>query len=139
MNWVCPDEGKSKILDELFRLTSARESFVLDQYLTGGPVTDASTFTDFTLASYGGYAQVAIARGDWSAASVVAHVGQILKTANPVFTCTSGGPQTVNGLLLRGAISGIIYYGFTYPVGIVMTPTATDTISPLEVQHKTFV
>lgn len=139
MDWVIPDEGKKKILEEVFRTTSSRESFVLDQWLTGGPVADASTSADFTYASYTGYAQIAIARGDWGAATAPASIGQILKTVNPVFTCTGGSPQTVAGLILRGATSGIIYAGCNYSPTISMANTATDTINPLQVQDKTFV
>ena len=139
MDWVCPDEGKIKILDELFRLTSSRESFVLDQWLTGGPVDDDSTFSDFTLATYTGYVQVAISRGDFSAATAPSNIGQILKSVNPVFTCTGGSPQTVAGLLLRGATSGIIYLGCNYSPTISMASGATDTINPMKAKDKTFV
>jgi hypothetical protein len=139
MDWVIPDEGKTKILDEVFRLSTTRESFVLDQWLTGGPVDDDSTGADFTLATYTGYAQIAIARSDWGAATDTAHIGNIIKTVNPVFTCTAGSPQTVAGLLLRGATSGIIYAGCNYSPTIAMAPTATDTINPLKVSDKTFV
>lgn len=137
--WICPNEGKIKILDEIFRLTTARESFVLDQFTAGGPVTDASVAADFTVPTYGGYAQIAIARADFGAATAPANIGQILKTANPVFSCTSGSPQTINGIILRGATSNKIYLGCNYGTPIAMAPTATDTINPLEIQDKTFV
>lgn len=139
MDWVCPDEGKTKMLDEIFRLTTTRESFLLDQWLTGGPVDDNSTSADFTYASYTGYAQIAIARADWGAATDTSNIGNILKTVNPVFTCTGGSPQTVAGLILRGAISGIIYFGCNYSPTISMANGATDTINPLKVSDKTFV
>jgi len=138
MDWVIPDEGKTKILDEIFRLTTARESFVLDQWVSGGPVDDDSTGADFTLASYTGYAQIAIARADWNVATDAAHIGSIEKTTNPVFTCTGGSPQTIAGLLLRGATSGIIYAGCNYSPTISMANGATDTINPLKVSDKTF-
>lgn len=138
-DWVVPNEGKLKMLDEVFRLTTTREAFVLDQFQTNVTVGDASTGADFTISTYGGYAQIAIARGDWSAAAIAANIGEIAKTANPVFSCTSGAAQNVYGLLLRGATSGIIYAGVNYTTVISMVPGATDTINPLKVKDKTFV
>lgn len=138
MDWVCPNEGKTLILDEVFRLTSSRETFLLKQFVSNTTVTDNSTLSDFTIATYTGYADVAIARGDWSAATIVSDIGQIVKSANPVFTCSGGSPQTVYGLLLVGNTSGKVYYGVNYTTPISMAPTATDTINPLKVQHKTF-
>lgn len=137
--WIVPDEGKSLALDELFRLTTTRESFILAQFIGGGPVTDASTFSDFTLASYTGYSSVAIARAAWGAATVTSHIGSIAKSSDPVFTCTGGSPQTVNGLILYGATSGKIYVGVNYSTPIVMASGTTDTITPLKIQDKTFV
>lgn len=138
-SWVIPDEGKKLILDEVFRLTTARESFLLKQFVSNTTVGDASTLADFTIATYTGYADVAVARADWGAATAPASVGQIDKTVNPVFTCTGGSAQTVYGLLLVGATSGKIYCGVNYTTPISMAPTATDTINPLRVQDKTFV
>lgn len=138
MDWVCPNEGKTKILDEIFRLTTTRESFLLKQFVSNTTVDDDSTLTDFTVATYTGYADVAIARGDWSAAAITSDIGHIDKGTNPVFTCSGGSAQTVYGLLLVGATSGIIYYGVNYTTPISMAPTATDTINPLRIQHKTF-
>lgn len=137
--WVVPNEGKIIALDELFRSNTARESFLLAQFTAGGPVADASVFADFTLASYTGYATVAIARASWSAAIVAANVGSISKATDPVFSCTGGSPQTVNGLLLYGATSGKIYLGVNYSTPAVMSAGTTDTITPLKVQDKTFV
>lgn len=137
--WVIPNEGKTLILDEVFRLTTTRETFLLKQFVSNTTVADASTLGDFTIGSYTGYADVAIARGDWSAAAAVANIGGIQKTTNPVFTCSGGAAQTVYGLLLVGNSSGKIYAGVNYSTPISMAPTATDTINPLKIQDKTFV
>ncbi len=139
MDWVIPNEGKSLILDEVFRLTTTRESFSLRQWTTGGPVADASVLADFTINSYPGYANIAIARSDFSAATIGSNIGTIVKTANPVFTCSGGSGEAVGGLLLVGATSGKIYAGCNYSPVITMVPGATDTINPLQVQDKTFV
>ena len=137
--WVIPNEGKAKILEELFRSIIGRESFILQQFTTGGPVGDASTFANFAVANYPGYMDVQIARGDWALAVAVLNVGEISKTNNPVFTCTGGQGQVINGLLLRGFTSGVIYCGDNYGTPITMSTGATDTINPLKIRSKTFV
>lgn len=139
MDWVIPNEGKTLILDEVFRLATTREAFSLRQWTTGGPVDDDSALADFTICSYPGYSNVAIARADFSAATETADIGEIVKTANPVFTCSGGAGESVGGLLLVGATSGKIYAGCNYSPTITMVPGATDTINPLKVQDKTFV
>jgi hypothetical protein len=137
--WICPDEGKIKILDTVFRVSGTPEAMTLAQFLSGATVSDTSTFADFTIPTYTGYASIAIARGDWDAAIVTAHVGSISKTTNPVFTCTGGSPQTVAGLILYGTTSGKVYLGVNYSTPIVMSSGTTDTVTPLKVQDKTFV
>lgn len=138
MNMVIPNEGKTKSLDELFRLTTSRESFVLDLFQSNTTVGNASTGADFTIATFTGYAQVAIARADFSAATIVSNEGNITKTTAPSFTCTGGSSQTVYGWILRGATSGIIYAGQNFDVARVMSNGATESIDPLTIKDKTF-
>lgn len=138
MNMVIPNEGKQLILEELFRASSSRESFVLDLFSSNTTVGDASTGADFTIATFTGYAQVAIARADFSAATVVSNVGQIDKSAAPSFTCSSGSAQTVYGWILRGASSGKIYAGQNFDVARSMAAGATESIDPFRIKSKTF-
>lgn len=138
MNMVIPNEGKQLILDELFRLATTRESFVLDLFQSNTTVVDASTGADFTIATFTGYAQVAISRGSFSAATIVSNVGQIDKTSAPTFTCSGGSSQTVYGWILRGATSGIIYAGQNFDTPRVMAPTAVEAIDPFRIKSKTF-
>jgi len=138
MNMVIPNEGKVKILDELFRLTGARESFVLDLFKNNETVDDDSTGADFTIADFGGYAQVAIARGDFDAAVEVSNEGSITKTTVPTFSCTSGAAQTVYGWILRGASSGIIYAGQNFDSPRVMAPGAVEALDPFTIKDKTY-
>lgn len=135
---VVPNEGKLKMLDEIFRLTTSRESFVLDLFSNNETVDDASTGADFTIATFTGYAQVAIARGDFSAATIVSNEGTITKTAAPSFTCTAGSPQTVFGWILRGATSGIVYAGQNFDVSRSMAPGSTESIDPFTFKDKTY-
>lgn len=138
MNMVCPDEGKELILDELFRLVTARESFVLDLFQNNEVVDDDSTGADFTISTFTGYAQIAIARADFGVAVTVAHVGQITKTAAPTFTCTAGAAQDAYGWILRGAASGVIYFGQNFNVPRTISPGSIESIDPFRIKAKTF-
>jgi hypothetical protein len=138
MNMVIPDEGKKEILDELFRLTSARPTFTLDLFKSNTTVGDASTAADFTIATFTGYAQVAIARADFGAAVAVANVGEITKTVAPVFTCTAGAAQLVYGWILRNAATGKIWAGQNFDSPRSMAAGATETIDPFKIKDKTF-
>jgi hypothetical protein len=136
--WVCPNEGKLQILKEIFTDGAAQERMVLAQFVSGGPVTNASTSSDFTLATYTGYANIEISRADWDAPAIAANIGSISKTTNPVFNCTGGSPQTVRGLLLFGLDTEVLYLGVNYATPIVMSDGTSDTITPLKIQDKTF-
>lgn len=139
MDMVIPNEGKQLILDELFRLTSSRESFVLDLFSSNTTVDDGSTGASFTVATFTGYAQVAISRGAFSPASVTGDVGEIEKTTAPTFTCTGGSAQTVYGWILRGATSGTLYAGQNFDTPRSMSPGSTESIDPFMIKCKTFV
>lgn len=136
---VMCNEGKQLVLDEIFRLTTTRESFVLDLFQSNTMITDASVAASFTIATFAGYAQIAIARTDWSAAVIVADVGEISKTTAPTWTCTGGSPQTVYGWILRGATSNKVYFGQNFAVARVMSSGSTETLNPFKIKDKTFV
>lgn len=137
MNMVLPDEGKVKILDELFRTTTAREDFVLDLFQNDVVVNDLSTFTDFTVSTFTGYAQVSIPRSSFSAAVIVGGVGAITKSAAPTFTCTGGSAQNAYGWILRGASSGVIYAGQNFDAVRSISAGATESIDPFTIKDKT--
>jgi len=138
MNMVIPNEGKQLILDELFRLTTSRESFVCDLFSSNTTVGNASTGADFTIATFTGYAQVSISRSGWNAATVVSNEGNISATTAPSFTCTGGSSQTVYGWILRGATSGKIYAGQNFDVARVMSAGATESLNPFTIKDKTY-
>jgi hypothetical protein len=138
MNMVCPDEGKIQILDELFRIAGARDTFVLDLFQNNEVVDDASTAADFTIATFTGYAQVAIARDDWNVAIILGGDGVIDTLVAPEFECTGGASQTVYGWILRGAGTGIIYFGQNFDTPRLMAPAATETIDPMRIRAATY-
>lgn len=138
MLMVMPNEGKQEVLDELFRLTSTRPTWKLDIFVNNVTVADASTLADFTIATWTGYAQVAIARGDWSSATVVSNVGQIDKTTAPSFTMTGGSSQTAYGWILRNAATDKIWFGQNFDSPVAMVAGATISIDPMRIKDKTF-
>lgn len=138
MNMVIPNEGKTQMLEQLFRTAAAREDFKLDLFQSNTTVGNASTAGDFTIATFTGYAQAAIARADFSAATVVSNEGSITKTAAPTFTCSGGSPQTVYGWILRGATTGVIYAGQNFDTPRVMSTGAVEAIDPFTIKDKTY-
>lgn len=138
MNMVIPNEGKLKILEEIFRSEAARESFVLDLFQNNETVDDASVAADFDVATFTGYVEVEIDRADWGAAVIAANIGQITKTTAPTFTCTGGASQTVYGWMLVGADSGVMYAGQNFDVPRVMSTGTTESLDPFRIKDKTF-
>lgn len=138
MNMVMPDEGKADVLDELFRLTSSRPTWTLYLFSSNTTVGDASTFSDFTIATFTGYSNISIARADWSAATVSSNIGNITKTTAPTFSCTGGSAQNVYGWILRSAISGKIWFGQNFDTPINMVNGATLAIDPMTIKDKTY-
>lgn len=137
ITWVIPNEGKQLILDECFRLTTTRESFILYGFKSNTTVGNASTFADFTISDFTGYSNVNIARGDWTAATVVSNQGKIVKTTAPTFTCTAGGGQLMYGVLLVGATSGKIYAGGNFSTARNMSAGSVEAIDPCQIFDDT--
>jgi len=139
MNMVIPNEGKLLWLYwALGTDGSDLEDFVVDLFSSNTTVVDASTATDFTIATFTGYAQVPVDRADFAAPSISSNVAIIDDSTFPVFTCTGGSPQTVYGWIMRGATSGDIVAGQNFDSPRVMNPGATESLDPFEFKFKTF-
>lgn len=136
---VMPNEGKLKVLEEVFRATATRESFVLDLFQSNTTVADSSTAASFTIATFTGYTQIAISRSLWNAAVIAANIGTITTNFAPTFTCTGGSSQTVYGWILRGATSNVVYFGENFATPRVMTAGASENLDPFTIKDKTFV
>ncbi len=131
------DLGKQLVLDEFFRLVTTRESFVLDLYTAPiGTLTESQVTADFTMATFAGYAQIAVARADWTVAAILGDSGFTTRLPAPTFTCTAG-TQTVYGWVLRGATSNIAIFGQEFAVPRVLTAGATENLGPFSIQDET--
>jgi len=135
---ICPNEGKELILNELFSLVTTRESFKLDVFVNNYTIIDTTELSDLTLATWTGYAQIAIARGGWDAAYIDTDVGKIGLSTPPSWTCSGGSPQTAYGWVLHGATSGLIYFAANLDTPVSMIPGATLSLDPFEIWDKSF-
>lgn len=137
MNMVMPDEGKARVGDIIFHGT-AGEDYVLDLFKSNTTVVDTSTGSDFTIANFTGYNQISITRASISTAVIVAAVAVNARAVAPVFSCTGGAAQVVYGWILRGASSGLLYFGQNFDTPRTMGPGATETLDPFQFKTKTF-
>lgn len=139
MLMVIPNEGKLLWLYWAIGTDgSDLEDFVVDMFSNNETVDDASTGADFTIATFTGYAQVAVARADFGSPSIVSNIANINDPTFPEFTCTGGSPQTCYGWLMRGATSGTIVAGANFDTPRVMAPGATEQLDPFTYKFKTF-
>jgi hypothetical protein len=138
MNMVMPNEGKLKYQYwALCTNGSDLEDFVVDLFVSNTTVGNSSTAADFTIASFTGYAQVAVTRASLSAPAITSNVAYTSKSTPPSFTCTGGSSQTAYGWIMRGATSGKIIFGQNFDVARVMSAGATETLTPFQFGQKT--
>lgn len=139
MNMVIPDEGKLLWLYwALVSDGSDFEDFVLDLFSNDYDPDDDSSVADFDVATFTGYAQVAIARSSFGAPALVGHVAYATRGAVPTFNCTGGTLQTVYGWFLRGADSDTVLAAARFNTPRDMIPGAMEAIDPAKVGLKTF-
>lgn len=137
---VVPDEGKVLWLYwALVTDGSDLEDFIVDLFASNTVVDDASTAADFTLATFTGYLQVPIARGDFSSPVIVSDVAETNNPTAPQFNCTGGAPETCYGWIMRGDTSGKIVFGQNFDVPRVMSAGASELLSPFTLKFKSFV
>ena len=138
-NMVIPNEGK--ILWEYWALCSPGtdlEEFVIDLYQNNYTPVDGSSAGNFTVATFPGYAQVALLRANFSAPSITANVAYTQYSSAPDFSCTGGGGQLVYGWYMRGATSGKVLAAQAFAIARNMTPGASESINPLQFALKSF-
>lgn len=136
---VIPNEGKTEAIETLLKSGSfASETWNVKLYTNNYTPVDGSTSSDFTEATFTGYAQVAIAPSDWSSFTIVSNVAQSTSGVTPVFTCTSGGGQTCYGWYAVGATSGKVRAAQKFATARALTAGASETLSPCVMKLKTF-
>lgn len=137
MNMVIPNEGKQLWLEwALPGDGTSFEDFEINLFSNDYTPVDGSTDSDFTAATFGGYAQVDAERADFGAPSISSNVAYSLLSFVPTFTQTSGSPQTVYGWWMRGATSGIVLAAQRFDTARVMAIGATETLDPFRIGLK---
>lgn len=130
-SWVIPDEGKIILLGRALQTTGAvaAEDYVCDLYQNNYTPVNGSTGSNFTVATFTGYSQVAMPRTDFPAPT---GSGGVVNTTNSVpgaFTCTGGSPQTIYGCYVRGATSGKVVWASIFDATRSMATGATETVT----------
>ncbi|WP_165072117.1 hypothetical protein [Paludisphaera rhizosphaerae] len=110
---ITPNEGELQLLSDL--LTGGTlENWSLRLFTNAVTVTEASTLTDFTIATFTGYTSATLTRGSWgtpasgtpsgswSAEASVAEASY----AEQTFTNSSASPVAIKGYIIVGATSG---------------------------------
>lgn len=133
MNIIIPDAGKIKAVQEVFRESGSRESFVLSLFTDPTAAGNLLTYEDYSRAAGGGLDAIAIARSSFEPAVIVGDVAQLLRLPAPSWTQTSGAPVTVYGWILSGASTDIIYAAQTFDTPHTFTVGATLTLDPFKI------
>lgn len=138
MNMVCPDEGKTKILDlAIHDDGTGVEDWFLNLYQNNYTPDDAATLASFTQSTFTGYAPVNVTRATMGSPVIVAHVAHRTRSTVPVFTCSAGGPQNAYGWYLVGQLSGIVYFAQRFDVVRSMGAGVSESIDPFVIGLQT--
>ena len=129
MPLLLPEEGERELLDKMLRdALSVDETYTIDLYVNDYTPVKGSTFANFTVASWAGYAAAVTTRANWAAASTAAGV---TSTTQPVQTWIAGGPTaTVYGYLIRGTTSGVVQWAERIADSRVMASGDTFNLTP---------
>jgi hypothetical protein len=129
---IVPNEG---LLEWLFWAfddsDEPQEDFVVDIFQNNFTPTYTSTGSDFTVASFPGYSQVALPRASFTTITAMSGVGTIVSTISPTWTCTGGSGQTVYGWYMRGASSGKVLGAQLFPTAPVLTNGISVSLGPM--------
>jgi len=93
---------------------------------------------DFTEATFGGYARVAVTRAQMGAPAIVANVAERTRSSAPEFTQTSGADQLVYGWLLITDTTEKIVFGQNFDTPRTMSIGAKESIDPFKIKLKSF-
>lgn len=139
MNMVIPNEGKILLLDRaLCAPTNAPEDYTLYLFVNNVTVGDASTFADFTTATFTGGGGIAIARSSLPTPTITSNVAITTRATAPSWTNTGATTETAYGWILKGNTSGKVIAGQNFDTPRVMSPGATETLNPFQFSLKTF-
>jgi len=136
---VIPNEGKLILLNNAMCVnTPGPEDFELALFVANVAVADASTFADFTLATFTGGSPIAISRASMPTPTIVSNVAVTTRATPPSWTNTGATTETAYGWILYGATSGKVIAGQNFDTARVMSPGSVETLDPFVFKLKTF-
>lgn len=138
MNMVIPNQGKVIWADMAFREDGPFENWILALYVNDYTPVDGSVYASFTKATFFGYADVEIARGDMDSAGLVGNVAVSVLPTVPTYECTGGSAQTAYGWFLYGEGSLICLAAQRFDTPRVMAANTIEKIDPFTLSLKTF-
>jgi len=108
--FAVPNLALARFLDWLIRLnTGTVETLVLRLYTNDFTPGRASVTGDFTEASFPGYSQRVLNRGDFSAAALSLNTARITLAAGPLSWTPGASGQVVYGAYVVGSGSTLLY------------------------------
>ena len=130
MAFVIADAYRNTLLDNLLKVTSTPENWILRMYTNNYTPLTTSVAGSFSEANFTGYSSITLSRSSWGSASVSSHVATA-SYGTQTWT-NSGSSQTLYGYYITG-VSGtlILAEAFATPrtvntgESISVTPTAS--------------
>jgi hypothetical protein len=114
------------------------EDFVYDLFSNNHTPAYTDSAADYTIASFTGYAQVAVARSTFAAATATGGIGTIVSSVAPQWTCSGGSAQTCYGWIMRGATSGKLLGVGQFATPRLLTAGTTENIGYATVETGQF-
>lgn len=138
-NMVVTDDGKEFTLAELLAgLAADAPDLRFRLYQNNYTPVDGSTPSDFTDATFTGYAEVALSFAAGWSVSIAANIAYLTKSAPITFTCTGGSAQTIYGWYIYNADDTTVWCAQKFTTARSMTPGATESIDPTRFALKSF-
>lgn len=136
---LIPNEGLNEWMLWAFDDSGVvQEDFVVDLFQNNYTPVYTSTGSNFTVATFPGYAQVAVPRSSFAAPTSTGGVGTIVSSVQPTWTCSGGSGQTVYGWYMRGATSGKVLGTQTFASPVNMVNGISVTLGAMTYQMGPF-
>ena len=112
---VVPDQGQLELASYcLCANPSPGFLYLVDLFQNQYTPDQSTTFANFTLCDFMGYAQVSFPRSKMVAPITIGHQAQVAYLANPVSWNNNGPQQAVWGFLVRSNVTGNVLWCQAY-------------------------
>jgi hypothetical protein len=129
MSIVLPNEGEIELLNKMLQHTSDSENYILKLYNNNYTPDGNATTASFTTAIFSGYADVTLARSNWSNATLNASNKGQTSYSQQSWTCGVTG-DTVYGYFVVGDISGKCLWAEKFVTPRTLSNTDILNITP---------